>query len=198
MEDCQFFMKENRTRIRNFAFILYEESSSPEWKYKLSDMCIPCFVVYHDKDINPDGEIKKPHYHVLCSFQNPVGTKKIEGIINNLGAANGQYQEVACLRSYARYLCHLDNPDKFQYSIDSVLCFGGTDYKELISSTSDRVNLVKNILIFCKQHKVHSYSMLIDFCLEKQPDWFNILCSSNYGNIVKDYIKSSYWTNTYL
>ena len=27
-------------------------------------------MALHDKDVNPTGEVKKPHYHVICYYEN--------------------------------------------------------------------------------------------------------------------------------
>ena len=38
------------SRERDFAFILYPESANPKWKQILSDLKLPVFWVFHDKD----------------------------------------------------------------------------------------------------------------------------------------------------
>lgn len=63
----QMAEKKNRaTRTRNFATIVYPESANPGWKEILRDLHIPAFISpLHDMDCNPDGELKKPHHHVI-------------------------------------------------------------------------------------------------------------------------------------
>lgn len=190
-------MKENQEKsqkIRNFAMIVYDDSASKNWKEKLDNMHIPCFVVYHDRDLNPDKTPKKPHYHLFFTFSGPIKAEEIKCIVGEIGAANGEYRKISSLRSYARYLCHLDNPDKFQYPLDSVENYGGVNYLDLIGSAADKVAIVASIIDFCKEQQIHSYARLIDYCLANRRDWFNILCASGYGRMVRDYIKSNYWT----
>ena len=47
-------------------------------------------------------------------------------------------QRINVVRGYARYLCHLDNPEKAQYNISDVISLGGADYQEVISLASDK------------------------------------------------------------
>ena len=59
-------MSNNGTgRTRSYATVVYPESA-PDFLERLNDLKVPCFVSpLHDKDFNPTGEPKKPHYHVL-------------------------------------------------------------------------------------------------------------------------------------
>ena len=51
---------EKEKRIRNFTFLIYEESALPDWKEKINSLALPGFYIYHNKDINEDGTLKKP------------------------------------------------------------------------------------------------------------------------------------------
>ena len=102
-------------RTRNFATIIYEESAPENWREILSDLLIPCFISpYHDSDINPNGEPKKPHWHVLIMFDSVKTMEQAKEIFDKVGGVG--CEKVNSLRGYARYLCHLDNPEKFQYN----------------------------------------------------------------------------------
>ena len=57
------------SRTRNFASIVYPESAPEDWKEILIQQFVPAFISpLHDQDVNPGGEIKKPHYHVILMF----------------------------------------------------------------------------------------------------------------------------------
>ena len=80
MEDGKSQEKPRKTkrsggdRARAFAFLVYEDSAYPDWMERLADLHIEAFVSpLHDKDVNPDGSLKKPHWHVLLYFS---GKKK--------------------------------------------------------------------------------------------------------------------------
>ena len=184
---------DNRLRIRQFSFIVYEDSAPLNWREELAQ--IPCYAILHNKDLNLDGTPKKEHYHILVCMDNPVTEKTIKEIALKLGAANGKYEKVSSFRSYARYLCHLDNLDKYQYERSSVISYGGiTDYEEIIESKADNLNTVKQIINYCRINYIDSYARLIDISILEYPNWFRLLCCPGYGNLVKSYIKSDYWT----
>ena len=123
--------KENEMRTRNYATIVYKDSAPENWLDILSDELIQCFVSpYHDKDVNPDGEIKKAHWHVLIMFDSVKSERQAQFIINKIKGVG--CKRVNSLRSYARYLCHLDNPEKYQYPISSII--GNLSVSKLITS----------------------------------------------------------------
>ena len=51
---------------RSWAFVMYPDSMPDNWEEIISSTGLPMAISpLHDKDINPTGEIKKPHYHVF-------------------------------------------------------------------------------------------------------------------------------------
>ena len=61
--------KNGYVRTRNYACVVYADSAPSDWRDRLAATFIPSFISpYHDKDLNPTGEVKKPHWHVLIMF----------------------------------------------------------------------------------------------------------------------------------
>ena len=57
------------TRSRLWVFVAYPESLPENWLDIIADWHVPCCISpLHDKDINADGEAKKPHYHIVLQF----------------------------------------------------------------------------------------------------------------------------------
>ena len=55
--------KKADSRARNWSLVVYPESAPENWRDILDDYHIPWVESpLHDKDINPDGEIKKAHW----------------------------------------------------------------------------------------------------------------------------------------
>lgn len=179
-------------RIRNFAFLIYEDSALENWKEKLESLFVPSLFIYHDQDIDSEGKVKKPHYHVLVMLDTPHGLRRIKKMVSFVGGANDSFCEVANLKGYARYLCHLDNLEKHRYQISEVVSLSGADYEKFIFTESDRIMLVREIIEFCRSNRIYSYARLVDYCLDNNSSWFKILCSF-YGRSVRDYIRSFYW-----
>ena len=67
----------------------------------------------HDRDTNPTGEPKKPHYHVIVSYEGPTTYSNVEKLTARLNQPIPQPLEQ--VRGYYRYLTHEDNPEKAQY-----------------------------------------------------------------------------------
>lgn len=70
---------------RYWAFVLYPESAPEDWKEILQMTGLSCCVSpLHDKDINPTGEPKKAHYHVILCYSGPTTLKCVKAITDQL------------------------------------------------------------------------------------------------------------------
>lgn len=77
-------------------------------------------MVSHDKDINEEtGEYKKAHTHLVLSFKNPrLGS----GIIKFLELESNAYlAQCRSVRQSIRYLLHVDDVEKANYTIDEII-----------------------------------------------------------------------------
>lgn len=179
-------------RTRNFATVVYPESAPENWQTVLSEQCVPCFVSpLHDKDINPTGEPKKPHYHVMIMFEGMKSIEQVQAIFDLIGGVG--CKKVQSIRGYARYLCHLDNPEKAQYNTEDVVMYGGADYLSVIGLATDKYKAIGEMIDFCCANQVYSYSDLLEWCRSNRFDWFRVLCD-NGTFVIKEYLKSKMWT----
>lgn len=175
-------------RTRNYGTIVYPESAPENWLDLLGECCIPCFVSpLHDKDILPDGTLKKPHYHVMLMYDSVKTLEQAQEIFNKIGGVGNEI--VQSIRGYARYLCHLDNPEKVQYSPDDVKSFGGADYIMTVNLVTDKYKAIGEMIDFCEENDVIFYSDLIIWCRANKPEWFRVLCD-NGTYVIKEYLKS--------
>ena len=114
---CKKSQVKKEQRTRNFATVVYPESAPSDWIDKLDQLHVAALISpLHNKDTNPSGEPKKPHYHVLLMFE---GVKDYETQVKPIFAEIGGVgrEMVNSARGYARYLCHLDNPEKPNMSL---------------------------------------------------------------------------------
>lgn len=173
-------------KSRYWSFIVYPESVLVDWKAKLTELgCVFAVSPLHDRDLNANGEPKKPHYHVLVQFDGPTTYKNVkESICDVVGGTIPQ--RTISLRGYYRYLAHLDNPEKAQYDINQVECFGG--FK--IDLTTSEINIIKsNILDEIKKHKFTEYADLCDYYKDLGDfDYFEIVCNNTF--FFSNYLKS--------
>lgn len=80
--------------------------------------------IKHDKDYNPNGEIERPHYHLVLVC-NSSYTK--DRILSELWKNLVKSREVISVRSYndvyqaVQYLIHRNDTDKYQYSENDIV-----------------------------------------------------------------------------
>ncbi len=179
-------------RTRNFATVVYPESAPENWQEILAEQFVPAFVSpLHYADINPTGEPKKPHFHVLIMYDGVKTKEQARELFSYIGGVGTEV--VQSLRGYARYLCHLDNPEKAQYDTDSVRAFCGADYLATIGLATDKYKAIGEIIDYCMANNIVSYSELLEFSRSYRYDWFRVLCD-NGTLVVKEYLMSRQWT----
>lgn len=179
-------------RYRNFATVVYPESCPSNWKEILASHFVPAFISpLHDKDINPTGENKKAHFHVIIMYD---GVKTIEQAKEIFDSISGVGCEIVkSIRGYSRYLCHLDNPEKVQYDPSEVLSLCGADYISTIGLAIDKYKAISEMQDFCDQYNVVSFYVLAKYARSCRPDWHRIL--SDCGSVfMREYLKSRLWS----
>lgn len=185
--------KKSNGRTRIWATVVYEESAPALWLETLAAMRVPCFVSpLHDRDVNPEGEPKKPHRHVLLMYDGVKTEEQAREAFSQIGGVG--CERVQSVRGYARYLCHLDNPEKAQYDASEVLQFSGADYLEVISLVTDKYKAIGDMIDFCEYNNIVSFSELLVYCRGNRPDWFRCLCD-NSAYVMKEYLKSRVWSD---
>lgn len=179
-------------RYRNFATVVYPESAPENWLEILAEQFVPAFVSpLHDLDVNPTGEVKKAHYHVIVMFDGKKSKEQAKEVFDAISGVGCEV--VKSIRGYARYLCHLDNPEKTQYSIEDVKSLCGADYSHTIGLAIDKYKAIGEMIDYCGEANIVSYSKLLEYARSERFDWFRILCDC--GTVVmKEYIRSRAWT----
>lgn len=187
--------KDNRTR--NFACVVYPDSAPSDWLDIISESKIPVMISpLHDKDFNPsrlpngEPEPKKPHYHVMACYDNKKTMEQAKEFFDSFGGVGCEV--VNSLRGYARYLCHLDNPEKAQYSIDEVKAFGGADFVSAIGLPTDKYKAIGEMMDWCTSENVVSYAELLMHARMHHSDWFRVLCD-NGTMVMMEFLKSRKW-----
>ena len=156
-------------KSRGFTGVLYEDSCNPEWRKLLDELHIQYFYAYHDKDINPDGTQKEPHYHVAFIFDGPTTEKNGQDIGKLLGVKNDIVQPIKSIRGVYRYFTHKDNPEKYQYEESILVCGGGFSVDNIQELSSKEIREYKRELVqIIKDNKINNYSELIDITMESE------------------------------
>lgn len=178
-------------RTRNYATVIYPESAPENWRQILSESKIPMFISpLHDKDVNPNGEPKKPHIHVMVMYDGVKTKEQAQEFFKSFGGVGCEV--VNSTRGYARYLIHKDNPEKAQYSIDGVISYGGADYIQAIGTAADKAKSIREMIAWIEENDETCFSDLMLYASINRSDWFDTLINSG-AYVVKEYIKSRTW-----
>lgn len=177
-----------------WCIIVYPESAPDDWRETLQLLCLQIVVSpLHDKDLNPDGELKKPHYHVAIHYESKKSFEQVKELADELNSPIPMKQD--SWRGICRYCCHLDNPEKAQYPVEDVVCYGGADYLSIIAMSNDKYEIIGGLLgwINANPH-VHKYAFnrVLDWCQENNEEWYRGLCD-NCSWVIIEYLKSAKW-----
>lgn len=153
---------------RTWAFILYPESAPTDWRERLKISGIMAAVSpIHDRDVNPTGEAKKPHHHVVVVYSGPTTYNAVAKFTASYNATVPQALESA--RGMYRYFTHKDNPEKFQYDEQQIEHFNGFNIADLVELTKGEVNeLKKRIMNFIRDWDIVEYADLIDTLIDNE------------------------------
>lgn len=179
------------TRTRNWSCIVYPESAPDHWRDFLDDLHIEWVESpLHEFDVNPTGEVKKPHWHILLMFG---GVKSYDQVIEAIKPLNCPApQRCHNAKSMVRYFAHLDNPDKFQYNLSDIVAHGGVDIADLLKpSSAERYTIIRDMCDYCAAEGITEFYELMDYAMAERFDtWFPLLCD-NSAYVVNQYIKSN-------
>jgi hypothetical protein len=190
MADTKSNKKDKDTRTRTWCIVVYPDSAPSNWREILDLAQIEWIESpLHDKDVNPDGSLKKPHWHVLLIFG---GVKSYEQVVSIAESVNAPIpQRCHNAKASVRYMAHLDHADKHKYPTSEIIGHGGADVSEFLRpSASERYTLIQEMINFIKENQITEFQDLVDYSITNRiDDWFPLLCD-NSTLFVDKYIKS--------
>lgn len=148
---------------RNWAMVLYPESAPNDWREILTQTGLQCAVSpLHDKDLNPTGEPKKAHYHIIMCYSGPTSFNVVKALCDDLKQPIPQALEQ--IRGYYRYLTHKDNPEKYQYSEEEITTVNGFNISDYVDLTKSEVTEIKKRLqMLIRNMNFMEYSDFMDY-----------------------------------
>lgn len=175
---------------RYWTFVVYPESVRNDWKDYIQSLGIQCAISpLHNKDINTNGEIKKPHFHVLVCFNGPTTYNKVKTLICDYIGATIPQRVLSC-KGMIRYFTHKDNPEKTQYEDADIITLNGLDLKTFSDLTVSQILFIKKEIVkYINENKIYSYDYLVDLYAydTSMNDYFQVL--SNNTIFFNTYIK---------
>ena len=161
-------MATKNVKKRNWAFVLYPESAPENWRELLQQTGLQCVISpLHDKDLDPDGNPKKAHHHIILVYSGPTSFNVVKQLTESLKQPIPQALEQ--VRGYYRYLTHKDNPEKAQYSEDDIETINGFNIADFVELTKSEVNAYKRKLqeLIIKL-ECYEYCDFMDFLLDSE------------------------------
>lgn len=110
------------SNIRSLTFTL---ELYPEWEFVTTlldhiKQTSKYALILHDKDVNDDGTLKKPHFHVVIKYGGQRRLSSVENEYFKYGLEK-RFCNTCNERAMLRYLTHIDYPDKYQYSREDII-----------------------------------------------------------------------------
>ena len=159
------FVNPNRT-CRSFMFLLYPDSESYNCEQVISTIASwfdEVSYILHDQDIYLDGpevgNVKKPHFHVVCRSASP---KRGQSVADTIGVSSRFIQYCDNFRLGNRYLLHLDNKEKFQYNINSVFT-NVSQFSKYCNVDVDKGELYMTLISYVRNNNVSDFFELAEF-----------------------------------
>lgn len=115
----------NTFRSRSFLLLLYEDDETHRKAIKKIKESYDYACILHDKDIDDNGDLKKPHYHFVLRFNNQRWNT---ALAEELGITLNYIMEPISLDKSLAYLIHYYEDDKkHHYDLSEV--FGPLKYR---------------------------------------------------------------------
>ena len=187
--------KKKDVRSRSWAMVVYPESAPKNWREMLDNTRIAWVESpLHDKDVNPDQTIKKPHWHVILMYGGKKSYSQVLEITEMLHAPIPQ--KIQNIKGAVRYLVHTDNPEKYQYNREDIICHGGADIDQYFAlSASSKNEVLWDIIEFIRENQVESLVEFMGYIQSaNKRDWFDVTANRN-TLIIKAVIDSVYQDN---
>lgn len=181
-------------RTRNWTCVVYPTEGNPpapaDWRDIIDQEHIEWIESpLHDKDTNADGTPKRAHKHVLLMFETMKTFEQVKEITDKLNAPIPQ--KCNGTKGLVRYMAHLDNPEKAQYSKSEIIPHGGADVAQFLEiSASMRYDIVAQMMDFCEENGIIEMRDLLRYARrEKRDEWFPLLCD-NSAYIMDTFLRS--------
>lgn len=171
--------KVSKKRTRNWTCIVYPDSVPNNWRDVLDSTHVKWVESpLHDKDTNPDGTIKKAHWHLLLAFD---GVKTYQQVSAITKSVNGTIpQPVASSVGLVRYMIHMDNPEKYQYDKSKIIGHCGADVDGYFKlTTTSRLQSLQEIAMFIISKHITNFAELTKYCIQNNEEWFEIIADHN-------------------
>lgn len=178
-------------KTRNWCTVVYPESAPEDWRDRLKELHIPAIIgPLHDKDIDKNGNFKKPHYHVEMLFDNTKTKQHAQNMALCFGGVGAE--PINSVKAYTRYLTHMDDPDKAQYNQEDIECLSGANYQKIMETDEEfALDIMAQMEDFIDDNNIDCLADFQSYCRKNNRDWYRLLLR-RHADFWR-YIHSKYW-----
>ena len=169
---------------------LYEDSAPENFLDLMRESGMEGLAMKHDRDVTAAGEVKEAHWHVVVRFSHAVQAKEAKEVLTSFGCKEASVQYRDSWTAVARYLCHMDDPNKAQYNPADVV-EGLVAPTILLLSIARQTNIAssRRCATGRKENRIYSFNKLVDYARANELEWFMAL-SDNCAIFMREYLKS--------
>lgn len=143
-------MSKEKYRSRVHMLLLYPDNETHFQAMETVKQSYDYAAILHDKDRDENGNLKKPHWHVVLRFQQATWSS---AICKNLGIETNYIEDVKKFDNAMLYLIHYNDSDKAQY-----------DRQEVFGNLSIKLNEIINKGEKTEGEKVYELIEFIENC----------------------------------
>lgn len=169
-----------KSKGTQFTFLLYPENLPADWETRLRELDMPMAISpLHDKDIDKEMVgFKKPHYHGIVMYKNPITrngmTKKLNRALAHDGCKNCVPQVqflVKGVKSTYLYLTHESESAKEEgkhvYDKSEIKLFNNFDISRyVVLDASEKEELLQKLIKHIYNNGLTNVFQLISFLTE--------------------------------
>ena len=128
----------------------------------------------HDSDVNTNGRVKKPHWHVIVSWPNTTTYRTARGLCNIL---KSPYPKLLhSVTGAYRYARHLDNPEKHQYTNPGIAHNGW----ELPMDSTEVTRIKRELRDLVMLEDIREYIELLIVCESMGQEYVDVASNNTF------------------
>lgn len=151
-------------RDRKMLLVIYPDNPSHCDVFDIlrdKDIAFACCL--HDKDTNADGDLLKPHWHLVLKFRN---ARWRDAVASELQVEPHLLLHCDSFDLSLRYLIHADDPEKAQYEFSSVFGPLSPNLAKLLVNDDEGSRVLEIVRYIDESESPLSYRKLLVMCCE--------------------------------
>ena len=162
----------NNKRFYNFNLVIYEDDEGFKEQFNAIQEEKDAIWIRHDKDIDDEGNLKKPHYHIVLKLKNAC---TISALSKRINVDENMIEMVKkSLNGCLKYLIHYGSDDKYQYNKTEVKSNSDAlkrRFDDLVTKDVPEVDKVISIQQFIEEHNDYIKISVLSKYVQKINVW---------------------------